>query len=145
VLGIEHSASSQSRQLTEEGTILTSPITDWDARGTDDGPSTRGIERRSSPRVYDRFPVRVRGRDLSGERFEIDTAIENIGFGGLYVRLARNLEMGADVFVEVRLSSTKDESVFAPRVAIHGEVLRAEPKSDGTYGVAIEFHQRRFL
>ena len=89
--------------------------------------------------------MKVRGKDARGERFEIDTVLENIGFRGLYVLLGRDVELGADVFIEVRLSSTKDESVFAPRVAINGEVLRAEPQTDGQYGVAIEFHQRRFL
>ncbi|MFY9611220.1 MAG: PilZ domain-containing protein [Blastocatellia bacterium] len=131
--------------MPEEGSILRSPINDLDGPGADDACSTSGIERRSSPRVYDRFPVRLCGRDSGGERFEIDTVLDNIGFRGLYLRLGRNVDRGADVFIEVRLSSAKDESVFAPRVAIHGQVLRAEPKSDGSYGVAIEFHQRRFL
>ena len=131
--------------MTEEGSILRSPINDLDGPGSDDAYSTSGIERRSSPRVYDRFPVRVCGRDSGGARFEIDTLLDDIGFRGLYVRLERNVERGADLFIEVRLSSSNDDSVFAPRVAIHGQVLRAEPKPDGSYGVAIEFHQRRFL
>ena len=71
--------------------------------------------------------------------------LDNIGFRGLYVRLARNVEPGDGLSVEVRLSSASGASVFAPRLAIHGEVLRAEQQIDGLYGVAIEFHQRRFL
>ena len=71
--------------------------------------------------------------------------LDNIGFRGLYVRLPRRVEPGVAVSVEVRLSSASDPAVYAPRLAIHGEVLRAEPQTDGSYGVAIEFHQRRFL
>jgi hypothetical protein len=61
------------------------------------------------------------------------------------VRLARDVQLGADIFVVVRLSSSDDALVFAPRVAISGQVLRAEPHLDGSRGLAIGFRQYRFL
>jgi len=103
------------------------------------------VERRSRLRIYEAFPATVRGRDTDGKDFEIQTVLDNLGHEGLYVRLTRNVQRGAHLSVEVRLSSASDASVFAPRLAILGEVLRTEPHTDGSYGVAIEFHQRRLL
>ena len=71
--------------------------------------------------------------------------LDNIGFQGLYLRLGRHVKPGQGLSIEVRLSSANGASVFAPRLSIHGEVLRAELQTDGLCGVAIEFHQRRFL
>jgi c-di-GMP-binding flagellar brake protein YcgR len=107
--------------------------------------SHREVERRRQFRIDEPFPVKVRGKDPSGEKFDIDTTLDNIGATGLYVRLSQNIKPGADIFVVVRLSASNDESVFAPRVAIHGEVLRCEQQPDGSHGVAVGFHQRRFL
>lgn len=115
-------------------------------KATDEGQSWHGDrERRRRPRIYECFPAKVRGKDSGGERFDIDTVLDNISSEGLYVRLARDTEIGSDMFVVVRLSSADSGQVFAPRVAIHGEVLRREPQADGSYGVAIGFHHRRFL
>jgi hypothetical protein len=113
--------------------------------GDDRPSSTVDADRRRRPRIHENFPVKVRGNDLNGERFQIDTVLDNIGSKGLYVRLARRVEPGANIFIVVRLSSSTDASVFAPRVAISGEVLRAEPQPDGSCGVAIGFQQHRFL
>jgi len=131
--------------LREEGTIQSLTANGSGVEGAEKTPSADWSERRTSPRIYDSFPAKLRGKDLGGDWFEIETMLDNIGFRGLFVRLARRVEPGAEVSVEVRLSSANDASVFAPRLAIHGEVLRAEPQTDGLYGVAIEFHQRRFL
>jgi hypothetical protein len=119
-----------------------------DGIGIDGAGETRSncwIERRSSPRIYDCFPAKVCCKDLNGKRFEIETVLDNIGARGLYVRLSQRVEPGAEVSVELRLSSANNASVFAPRLVTHGEVLRIEPPADGTFGVAIEFYQGRFL
>lgn len=117
-----------------------------EAKTGDDSPySSVEAERRRRPRIHEKFPVNVRGNDLNGERFQIDTVLDNIGSKGLYIRLARRVEPGANIFVVVRLSSSTDGTVFAPRVAISGEVLRAEPQPDGSCGLAIGFQQHRFL
>ena len=108
-------------------------------------PVSQGVERRSRTRIYEPFTVRVRGRDEIGEKYEMDTVLDNLGPGGLYLRLARNVEEGAKLFFLVRLSPSQDRAVFAPLVAIHGEVLRAEPQTDGRCGVAVRFSRRRFV
>jgi hypothetical protein len=107
--------------------------------------SYAGVERRNRLRIYERFPARVRGKDSEGDQFELDALLDNIGLQGLHMRLAREVEPGADIFVVVRLTSANDPSVFAPRLAMHGNVLRAEPQTDGSYGVAVHVHRRRFL
>jgi hypothetical protein len=104
-----------------------------------------GAERRNRLRIYERFPARVRGKDSDGDRFEIDAVLDNIGPHGLHMRLARDVGPGADILVVVRLASANEPSVFAPRLAIQGNVLRAEPQTDGSYGVAVEVHRQRFL
>src|SRR6185369_12419498 len=104
-----------------------------------------GLERRAKLRIYERFPARVSGEDSDGALFEIDAELDNISLHGLHMRLARKVRYGADIFVVVRLTSAGDPSVYAPRLAIEGNVLRAEPKSDGSYGVAVQVQRRRLL
>src|SRR5712692_4370028 len=87
-----------------------------------------GVERRNGLRISERFPARVSGEDSDGDQFEIDAVLDNIGLQGLHMRLAREVGHGANIFVVVRLTSAIDPSVFAPRLAMHGNVLRAEPQ-----------------
>jgi len=108
-------------------------------------PPEQQIERRRLPRICESFPVKVRGEDADAERFDIDAVLDNIGSAGLYLRLPRKVELGANLLVVVRLSSSQDRSVFAPNVAIHGEVLRAEPQPNGRFGVAVGFNHPGFL
>ena len=83
----------------------------------------------------------------SGRRaFKEDTLVENLGAGGLYLRLAQTVvEEGADVSVAVRLSTAPTGQVSALRLVARGVVRRTEPQPDGTYGVAVEFKRRRVL
>ena len=108
-------------------------------------PVSHGVERRSKTRIYEPFPVRVRGRGDNGEKYDMDTVLDNLGPGGLYLRLARNVKEGARLFLLVRFSPSQDKEVFAPLVAIEGEVLRAEPQTDGRCGIAVRFARRRFV
>lgn len=107
--------------------------------------SDEGVERRSKPRIYDPFPVVVRGVDASGETFEFKTVIDNISAGGLYLRLTRCVEPGVMLSIYIRLSTTPKDDVPAPHVAVHGVVLRAEQKPSGACGVAVAFTNHRFL
>ena len=96
-------------------------------------------------RLYEPFPVMVRGVDANGESFEVNTVLDNISAGGLYVRLGRRVELGTRLFAIARLSVTPSEAGPGPRVAIRGVVVRAEPLPDSTWGVALKFTHHRFL
>ena len=107
--------------------------------------SYEGIERRRRPRIYDPFPTTVRGVDAQGEAFESETVLDNFGAGGLYLRLARRVERGAELDFVIRLSSIPTNGVDAARVVMHGVVLRAESRPCETCGVAVGSINYRFL
>lgn len=83
--------------------------------------------------------------DAEGEDFEVETVLDNIGAGGLYLRLGRAIKQGAKLVLAINLSRSGTPKSSAPRVAARGVVLRAEPQNDGTCGVAIAFTRTRFF
>ena len=99
-------------------------------------------ERREKPRVEQPFPVTVRGVDATGEPLDIDTVLDNMSVGGLYVRIPRRLEPGAQITVGIRVSAPWEERPAA-RVATRGVVLRVESKPDGEHGLAVAFTRYR--
>ena len=103
-----------------------------------------GEERRLKLRLYGSFPATVRGVNDIGEAFEIDASLENIGAGGLYLRMAQKVSPGAKLFIVTRLTRAS-RGVSAPRLALRGIVLRVEPQPDGTCGVAAGVTSHRFL
>lgn len=107
--------------------------------------SYEGIERRRRPRIYDPFPTTVRGVDAQGEAFESETVLDNFGAGGLYLRLARRVEEGAELDFVIRLSPVPANGVDAARVVMHGVVLRAESRPCDTCGVAVGSINYHFL
>jgi hypothetical protein len=102
------------------------------------------IERRSVPRIAAPFPATVRGVDQAGDRFRIDTVLDNFSAAGLYVRLARPIEPGATLFVVVRFTVAPAPKLAAPGVAARGVVVWAEPQP-GAWGIAMKFTRQRFL
>jgi hypothetical protein len=100
--------------------------------------------RRGRARIYAPFPVTIRSVDASGKAFEVQTVLNDFSAFGFRVRLERQVNRGARVFAIVRLSTSAPE-VPAPRVAVRGVVLSAEPQSDGTWHVAVTFTRHRFL
>ncbi len=99
-------------------------------------------ERRRALRVGLPFPVTVRGMDATGDRFTLETTLDNLSACGLYFCLPRPVAPGAKLFIVVRLSLGSDA---APRVALRGVVVRAELLPDGRTGVAVAFDDHRFL
>ncbi len=114
--------------------LITDPIAHYDS-----------MERRRAPRIVMPFPATVRGIDVTGKPFEVDTVLDNFSACGLYLRLARPVEQGRQLFVVVRLSLAPAHAVPAPRVALHGVVLRVKPQPDSMYGLALSFARHRFL
>jgi len=69
--------------------------------------------------------------------------LKNLSGGGLYVRLEREMAVGAYVSLAVRLSTVFEGPAL--RLVARGNVIRVEPQTDGSYGTAIEFRRRRIL
>ena len=100
---------------------------------------------RAKSRINVSFTVRVRGVDVAGKDYEEDAVLDNLSASGLYVRLPRNLEIDAEVFTFICLSSGHGSKTAPAGVAASGVVVRSEPQLDGSYGVAINFKRYRLL
>ena len=103
------------------------------------------VEDRTKPRIFDPFPVTVKGVDANGETFEFETVIDNLSSGGLYLRLTRCVDPGVELRLVIRLSTAPTDDRTAWSVVATGVVLRAEPKPGGTCGVAVGFTRHHFL
>jgi len=105
----------------------------------------RTLDRRQQPRIYDRFPVKVKGVDASGEAFDDDVRLDNVGAGGIYLRLAHTVERGAQLEMSIRFSTVMLATLNAPRLAVRGVVLRVDAQPSGACGLAVAFTHHRFL
>lgn len=103
-------------------------------------------ERRHTPRIYDPFPTKVQGLDVSGKSFEVTTVLDNISAGGIYLRLNPTVNVGTSLSIVFQLPSfsTRAEGT-PPRVAVQGKILRVEPKHGGVQGIAVAITQHRFM
>ena len=102
-------------------------------------------ERRHKVRLHGPFAARARGVNDCGEAFEVETHLENISGGGLYLRVPQKVAPGAVLFILTRFTAAPPDEVLAPTICIRGTVLRAEPQPDSTCGVALAITQHRFL
>ncbi|MDT5293969.1 MAG: hypothetical protein QOJ76_849 [Acidobacteriota bacterium] len=90
-----------------------------------------------APRIYGPFAALVRGTNARGERFESETELDDLSAADFNLRLRQPLERGARLFAVVRLCKAL--------VAMHGVVLRAEPKGDGSRRLSVAIIHNRFL
>ena len=101
-------------------------------------------ERRNKPRVICDYPAIVEGIDTQGNKFKDDAKLANLSAGGLFMWSNYNVEQGAKLSVIINLPGVLiDEET--PKLATKGIVVRTEPKSNGTVGVALKFYQYRFM
>src|SRR5437867_5446811 len=100
---------------------------------------------RGKPRITIPFPVRMRGTDANGQPFEVEAVADNLGTGGLYMRLPRLLAANAEVTAVISLFPSRESPSQSARVAIRGTVLRSEPQPDGTCGIAVGFSSYHFI
>jgi hypothetical protein len=103
------------------------------------------IERRSVPRIATPFPATLRGINQAGDRFRIDTVLDNFSAAGLFLRLVLPIEPGVTMFVVVRFTVAPATRLVAPGVAARAVVVWAAPQPDGAWGVALKFTRQRFL
>lgn len=102
------------------------------------------IERRGKPRVECSYPAQVSGYTGEGMKYEARAVLSNMSASGMYLRLKRRLEVGESIFIVVRMSTSPLKGIGAPRIAANGVVMRIEPKSDGSYGIAVQLDKHRF-
>ncbi len=103
------------------------------------------LERRDKLRVEGPYPAIVRGSDESGRRFEADTFVDNLSAGGLFLRLSEKVHKGTQLFILCQLSTSLEDGLPPPRVAIRGRVVRLVPQADGSTGLGIAISNHRFL
>jgi hypothetical protein len=104
-----------------------------------------GWERRGKPRIRTLCPAVVRGFDPLQGKVEEEAVLENLSATGLYLLLPRQVPQGSPMFVLFRLAQVFGEQKQAPRIAVHGTVVRTEPQADGAFGVALKFRHYRFV
>ena len=102
-------------------------------------------ERRRCGRLYEPYPVRVRGVARAGGAFLVETTVDNISSGGLYLRTPVEVDPNRLVRAVVLFKSAGTKGLGVPRLLIRGRVLRSEPQADGRYGIAVEVKSYRFL
>jgi hypothetical protein len=101
-------------------------------------------DRRRKPRVVCDYPVIVEGHDLNGNKYNENGMLANLSASGLYMKANRIIENGSKLSVTVLLTSDLVEK-DTPKIATSGVVVRIEPQSDGSCGVAVKFNSYRFL
>jgi PilZ domain len=101
-------------------------------------------ERRRKPRINTPFPARVKGVDVDGRSFEVNTILDNLSSDGCYLRIMPCVAPGMLIEVVFRLLATLDD--VQPRaINVRGTVLRADERPGGACGVAMLFNTQRFL
>lgn len=101
-------------------------------------------ERRSKLRIAVPFHAKVKGTDLSGDEFTVETVLDNISAGGLYVRIVPRVAIGTRLLIDVALRTTPVATGDSPRFSVDGTVLRSEQKPGGACGLAVSFEKARF-
>lgn len=100
-------------------------------------------ERRRKIRVEGPIPVRVRGTDIHGIRFDNEASLDNLSTGGLYVRLKQRMDATSKLFFLIRVPPYPGATAPGMRVAARGTVRRVELQSDGSSGLAVVFTRYR--
>lgn len=109
--------------------------------------ATRGTrpERRGKFRIQRPFPASVTGVDCNGGSFAVETELDNLSSGGLYVRLNRRVPMAAELSFVVRFPSAPDADGTGMHIAACGIVRRVDPGPGGTCGLGVEFTRYHIL
>jgi hypothetical protein len=103
---------------------------------------TRTQERRQKGRIVEPFPARIWGIDSGDLPFNVDCVLDNISSTGIYLKLARPVDVGSEVRLIVHLLSGPTTGSTA---SVQGKILRDELQADGRHGLAIAISRHRFL
>jgi hypothetical protein len=88
------------------------------------------------------FPARIWGIDSGDLPFNVDCILDNISSTGIYLKLARPVDVGSEVRLIVHLLSGPTTGSTA---SVQGKILRDELLADGRHGLAIAISKHRFL
>jgi hypothetical protein len=102
-----------------------------------------GSERRKKPRTTTPFPTIVRGVNVAGEEFEVQSVLDNLSSGGLYIRLGQRVKEKTKLEFLIRMSVAQHAD--AATVQARGVVLRVDKQSAGVYGLAVKLTHHRFM
>lgn len=102
-------------------------------------------DRRIKPRISCDYPAIVMGYDDQGQKYTDDATLANLSASGLYMWAHRYIENGSKLTVTVRLCNALLIDEDTPQLATNGVVVRTEPQTNGTCGIAVKFNHYRFL
>jgi hypothetical protein len=102
-------------------------------------------ERRDAERIFIPFPAVVEGIDADGNSFKVNTVLDNLSKGGLYLRMVPRVNLGSRLSVIFRLSASVESEATSAKIAIKGEVMRIEKKVGGACGIALKYNPGRFI
>ena len=100
-------------------------------------------DRRVKPRIDCDYPAIIKGYDVDGTKYSDHAKLANLSAGGLFMLANRLIENGSRLAVTVLLSNSLIDK-DAPKLATNGIVVRTEPQTNGTCGIAVKFYQYRF-
>ena len=104
--------------------------------------TTSLAERRRNLRIRLPFPATVAGQTAGGRAFQVDTVLDDLSVGGVYLRLVESVPLGAGVSITTRFSPVTDGGLV---VRLQGKVVRVEPKPGGAFGVAVAVEAKQIL
>lgn len=100
-------------------------------------------DRRVKPRIDCDYPAIIKGNDVDGTKFKDQGKLSNLSASGLFMVANRNIQNGIKLSVTVLLSNSLIDK-DAPKLSTSGIVVRTEPQTNGTCGVAVKFTHYRF-
>ncbi len=104
-----------------------------------------GEERRRKPRIYYPIPIKIRTRFRSGELFEFDTLAKDFSAGGFSAHAPIECQPGQKLFFIVRFSLAKNANPEGMKIAAHGNIVRSDKRSDGSFMFASTVTRYRVL
>ena len=102
------------------------------------------LDRRVKPRIKCDYLAAVEGQNGNGTKYQDHGKLVNLSASGLFMLVNRDIEKGQTFFVTIHLVNSLNNT-DAPRLATNGIVIRTEPQKTGICGIAIKFHNYRFL
>ena len=91
------------------------------------------------------FPVILRGKDMTGDQFELQTVLDSLSGRDLSLRIARPLAVGSPILACVYLSTAPNYQHTATRVVMLGKVLDCIAVGGVYSRVFITFDRHRFV